>query len=319
MEPKQRATMDDITEDMIIDDAKKSAIKAGEEDKIPKRLAVDPAAVAAGDEDEDDIEEEEELDDDGKPKKKEDDEDAYVPEDEDEDDPDEPKKPVETPADPDKDKKPKAADDEEVEAFAQSLRDDGYEESAVKAMLKAVELGGNIALKRVQKAAEEQKASADKQSQEEREAFSKRRRKQYVSVGNLQNEGRLPKVPVAIQKKLVDGKQLSEQELEHPGVKRQNEVWNHMVKQNKEAVANGEEPYLLTFRGALADLESTESRAGAVDKGKADLGKKKRQSALLKGGSGKADTANKGGKPKYVRGQSLDDVVAEINAEFEDA
>lgn len=318
MDPKNRNnSMDDITDDLIVDAAKEAAVKAGEEDKLPARLRVDPEAVANGDE----LDEEEELDENGKPKKKDpdpDEEPAYVPDDEEE--PDEGKKPV-SKVDPElkHTDKPKPADDEDVEAFAQSLRDDGYDEPTVKAMLKAVELGGKVALKRVQAAAEADKTAAAEAEDQRQAAFASRKRKEYVAVGNLQNEGRLPKVPVAIQKKIVEGKGLTAAEKDHAGVKRQNEVWSHMTTQNREAIERGEDPYLLTFRTALADLEATEARAGKVDNDKAAIQKKKAQSSLLKGGSGKAAEGTKSTKPKYIAGQTLDDVTADIMAELDGA
>lgn len=330
MDPKEmRATMDDIDPQSIIDDAKAAAEKDGQKVSLKGgrhviEPAVDPEAVAAG-EDDDELEDdpEGEPDEGKKGKAKDDDDEPYIPEIRDDepegddkgkgkkpDDKDEPIKPAGTKGNP-------AVDDEELAAFEAELKAEGWDEDSVKLAIRAAKLGGQVALKKMDSARQAEREASEKQQAETQKAFTERRLKQYQVVGKLQQDGVLPKVPAAIQKKIVDGLELTEKELEHPGVKRQNEVWEHMANTNKAARAAGEEPYLLDFRTALADLEASEARAAKVTAQKGENSKHKQQSKMFKAsGGGGDDTKGKGGKPKYISGQSLEDVTQEILAEL---
>ncbi len=320
--PNGNLDLSDITDDIIEDAAKDAARAAGEE--VPedpfnpdpqgeKKAAVDPTKVAAGEEEDKKVEKTETAEEKEAREKAEAEAEVYIPE-EPKKKTEEPKK-TETPATGSK-ANPEVENDE-LSEFKKKLEADGYDAESVENTLKAVELGGKLALKRIEdaRAAEETKKQADDDAA--KEVFSQRRHQEYVSIGNLQKDGRIPKVPVAIQKKLADGETLTKAEMDNPGVKLQNEVWGHMVKMNREAAERGEQPYLLNFRTALTDFELTKQSADETAAKKKDTDTRKQKSALFAGGSGGSGDDKKGKPVKpYVRGQSLDDVVADIMSDF---
>lgn len=314
-------------EEIPTDEILQEAVKHHKADKdagddVPKHLdteiAVDPAEVAKGDEGDDkDKKDEPKLDKDGKPivdPTEADDFEPFMPDDPKVDEPkkDEPKKPaVDEPK-----KDPAAAKDADVEAFEAKLKADGYEDDAIADMLQAVELGGKVALKKLEAARAAEQATADEETATRAAEFQARRNKEFQSVGALQKENRIPRVPVEIQKKIVEGKTLTEEEGKHAGVVRQNEVWGFMATENKKVQENGEGYFITSFAQALDLLEARELRAGNGDAAKREADIRKQKAAKLAGGGNGGGGADTKKKPGYVRGQSLDDVTAEIQREY---
>lgn len=315
--PGRTLSIEEIGDDVIMDAATEAAKAAGED--IPKTHQlddpIDPAKVAAdldAPDDEDDDKKEETADEKAAREKAEAEAEVYIPEDpKPKGEPKDPETP--DPAKPAGVKGNPEAEADEVAAFVAQMKADGFEEDSIKAFQKAVELGGTLALKRFEKQRTEEAKRINDEADEAKQSFATQLHGEYVAIGNLQKSGVLPKVPVATQKKLVEGQPLTQAELEHPGVKRQNEVWGHMKTTNAEAIARGERPYLLNFRSALTDLRQAEADKATAAKEKTATDKKKDQSKLFGGGAG-GGTGDKGAgaaKP-YVRGQSLDDVTQEI-------
>lgn len=296
--------IDEIGNQLILDGAKAAAAKDGDDSGTDNGIMVDPKEVAKGGEDK---KEEPKLDKDGKPIPDPEDYEPYIPE--------EPKvepKPKDEPA---KTSAPEEkADPDETDAFAAELKADGYDDDTIKMMRKAVKLGGDLALKKMQEQQEETKAKDDQATAEQTAERAEYRRREFVAVGTLQKDGRIPKVPVDIQKKLAEGATLTDEETKQPGVQRQFEVWNHMAKTNQEAIARGEAPYLTGFRAALSDLEATEARAGKVSKLKAENHQRHDVAKKLEVGSAGGDGKPK--KPAYIRGQGLDEIAQGIIEEY---
>lgn len=294
----------EISNEMILKSAREEGRKAGDEG-VPTEdeIAVDPKQVAAGEEDDKDAKQETAEEKTAR-EKAEAEAEVYIPE--------EPKPKEVAKVDPAKTED--EADPDETAAFAKELKTEGYDDDTIKMMLKAVKLGGDIALKRVQAAAAEAKTKEDEITVAQTAERAEYRRKEFVAVGTLQKDGRIPKVPVDVQKKLAEGTSLSEEETKLPGVQRQFAVWNHMAKENRAAIDRGEAPYLTTFRAALDSFEAKEVRDGKVAAAKTESEQRHKVAKKLEVGSSGGDGASK--KPMYIRGEGLDSVAQRIINEY---
>jgi len=240
----------------------------------------------------------------------EDDFEPYIPEDPKKEDPKPDVKKEDT-----KVEEPAPAKDSEVEAFAAKLKADGYEDDAIKDLVEAVELGGKLALKRLEAARAEESKTKDAETAKQQEQFADRRRAEFQVVGKLQKDGRLPKVPVEIQKKLADGVAISDEEAKHPAVVRQNEVWGFMATENKKVAESGDGYFITTFAQALDLYEAKEMRDGKSKETEREAEIRKAKAGKVAGGSS-GGGAGDAKKPGYIRGQSLDQVAADIAAEY---